>query len=417
MSDEKLNLQDLRKPKSKKEEGSTSLSWGKNGDGSAVFSGGQEIPNDADIRALLEHVGKNPDDYNWEIISVSWNSSSWHRSEEVAAQSIKHSAFTAPSCVVKIKIEPKQLAEELRETSEDIAELCALVSKRKPSKPNSAADKVWPELSFLWPWSDLQAGKGEGGGSQGMTNRMGYALQRVLERLRELKKLDRNPSTVYIIGMGDLVEQCSGHYPMQAFQVDLDRRQQMKLVRRLLLEAINALVDAGYKVVLAAVPGNHGENRNSDGKAYTSWTDNDDVAIFEQVAEVLAANPERYANVSGSFDDQDLVVTLQISDIEVAFAHGHQFRNGTNPTAKAEGWWKGQALGTQRVANAKILVSGHYHHGAWSEASGRQWLQCPAQDGGSAWFTYTTGNHSPAGMLTFCVGSFYDRGWGDLEVI
>jgi hypothetical protein len=400
--------------KDKKDKSSTSLNWGKDGDGSAIFSGGTEIPTDADIRGLLEHVGKSPDDYNWEIVSVSWNSASWHRTEDVAAQSVKHSAFTAPSCVVKIKIEQKKLAEELRETAEDIAELCAIVAKRKPSKINSIHAE---DISFLWPWSDLQAGKGEGGGSQGMVNRMGYALERTLERLRELKKLGRDPSTIYIVGMGDLVEQCSGHYAMQAFQVDLDRRQQMKLVRRLLLESINALVDLGYSVVLAAVPGNHGENRNSDGKAYTSWTDNDDVAIFEQVAEILEANPTRYANVSGSFDDQDLVVTLQISGIEVAFAHGHQFRNGANPTAKAEGWWKGQALGTQRVSNAKILVSGHYHHGAWSEASGRQWLQCPAQDGGSAWFTYTTGNHSPAGMLTLCVGSFYDRGWGDLEVI
>src|ERR1039458_5619449 len=107
MSGEKLNLEDLRKPKPKKEQESTSLKWGKDGDGSAVFSGGAEIPNDADIRALLEHVGKNADDYAWEIVSVSWNSASWHRDAEVAAQSIKHSAFTAPSCVVKIKIELK----------------------------------------------------------------------------------------------------------------------------------------------------------------------------------------------------------------------------------------------------------------------------------------------------------------------
>ena len=40
MSGEKLNLEDLRKPKPKKEQESTSLKWGKDGDGSAVFSGG-----------------------------------------------------------------------------------------------------------------------------------------------------------------------------------------------------------------------------------------------------------------------------------------------------------------------------------------------------------------------------------------
>jgi hypothetical protein len=107
MTEDKINLDDFRKPKSKKEEGSTSLNWGKDGDGSAVFSGAQEIPTDTDIRALLERVGKDPDDYVWEITNVSWNSASWHRTAEVAALSVKHSAFTAPSCVVKIKIEPK----------------------------------------------------------------------------------------------------------------------------------------------------------------------------------------------------------------------------------------------------------------------------------------------------------------------
>ena len=59
MTEDKINLDDFRKPKSKKEEGSTSLNWGKDGDGSAVFSGAQEIPTDTDIRALLERVGKD----------------------------------------------------------------------------------------------------------------------------------------------------------------------------------------------------------------------------------------------------------------------------------------------------------------------------------------------------------------------
>ena len=106
-----LNLGDLRKPKSKKEQGSTSLNWDKDGDGSAVFSGGQEIPTDADIRALLERVGKNPDDYVWEITSVSWNSAAWHRDAEDIRE--KHTAYTAPSCVVKIKIELKSESSDM----------------------------------------------------------------------------------------------------------------------------------------------------------------------------------------------------------------------------------------------------------------------------------------------------------------
>ena len=119
------------------------------------------------------------------------------------------------------------------------------------------------------------------------------AQDRTLVRLKELRKVGRGVSTVYLVGLGDLVEQCSGHYAMQSFQTDLDRREQMRLARRLILRFVDLLVGAGYKVVLGAVPGNHGENRNSAGKAYTTWTDNDDLAVFDGVAEVCAANPVR----------------------------------------------------------------------------------------------------------------------------
>jgi len=306
---------------------------------------------------------------------------------------------------------------ELSEVREDIDALCKLVEKRKPGK--TKINDIG-ERSFLWLWSDLQAGKGEGGGSEAMINRMGAALEHTVFRLDELRKAGRPVSTVYIVGLGDLIESCMGHYAMQAWQADLDRRQQCKLVRRLILEAVNKLTDLGYSIVLAAVPGNHGENRNNDGKAFTNFSDNDDVAIFEQVAEILAANPERYANVfvpTGALDREDLVVTLNIANIPCAFAHGHQFRSGTNAPAKAENWWKGQALGRQPVADAELLFSGHFHHFCVSEATGRTWFQSPAQDGGSNWFTYTSGNSSPAGMLTLCVGDSYPRGWGDLQIV
>lgn len=45
---------------------------------------------------------------------------------------------------------------------------------------------------------------------------------------------------------------------------------------------------------LMVVPGNHGENRNSSGRAFTTWTDNDDLAVFDGVARALTyAKSER----------------------------------------------------------------------------------------------------------------------------
>jgi hypothetical protein len=111
-------------------------------------------------------------------------------------------------------------------------------------------------------------------------------------------------------------------------------------------------------------------------------------------------------------------MTLDVCGIPIGFTHGHIARGGANPAAKIEKWWTGQVMGFQPVADARILVTGHYHHLLVIESTGRTHMQCPAMDGGSGWWTESTGQHSPAGMLTFLAGSGCGpRGWSDLAVL
>jgi len=309
-------------------------------------------------------------------------------------------------------IQPRQN----RDQHADVEALCTAAAKKRPAK--TKAPVVEAERGLIVNMSDWQLGKSEGGGSAATTERILVELDMLRDKLKNQERIKRPISTVYLIGLGDLVEQCSGHYAMQAFSVDLDRREQMRLGRQLLLAYVDACVDLGYPVVMASVPGNHGENRNSSGKAYTTWTDNDDLAIFEQVGEILAANVERYGNVSviGSevIAQDDLTLTLDVAGIPVAFAHGHQV-----PSGGAEKWWQGQALGRRPVSDAEILVTAHKHNFQVSESTGRTWIQTPANDGGSFWWTARTGQCSPPGMLVFCVSTigYGSRGWGDLELL
>lgn len=295
----------------------------------------------------------------------------------------------------------------------DIDALCALVEKRKPYSPPAGSG----DRALVVCMSDWQMGKGEGGGTEAIVGRICSAIDALPTRIKNLKKAGTPVDQVYLLGMGDLVEQCSGHYAMQTFTTDLDRREQMRLARRMILRAVETVAPLVSAVVLAAVPGNHGENRNSAGKAYTSWTDNDDLAVVEQVAEILAANPDRYSHVSTVLAD-DLTLVLDIAGVPVGLAHGHQMRGSGHPAGRVHKWWEGQALGRQPVADAQILVTGHLHHLIAAETTGRTHLQCPAMDGGSAWWTSTTGQHSPSGMLTFTVGTACSsRGWCDLKVL
>lgn len=297
----------------------------------------------------------------------------------------------------------------------DVEQLCAEVQRRRPRRPAAPVDTPRALVAIL---SDWQVGKGEAGGTAATVERLLEARDMLRDRIRELRKLGRPAQCVYLVGLGDLVEGCDGHYPSQAFTIDLDQAEQARVVRRMLLSYVDAVADLAPQVVLAAVPGNHGENRRG-GKAYTNVaTDNADLTTVETVAEILAANTERYGHVSVHLA-HDYTMALDACGVVVAFTHGHTARRSGHAAAVLEEWWRGQALGRQGVADADVLVAGHRHHLVISEASGRTFLQAPAMDGGSSWYTASTGSSAPAGLLTFAVGrdAYGARGWGDLMVL
>jgi hypothetical protein len=95
----------------------------------------------------------------------------------------------------------------------------------------------------------------------------------------------------------------------------------------------------------------------------------------------------------------------------VGLTHGHQYPR----PEKAADWWKGQTFGRQPIADAKILVSGHYHHfRAQQLGAGRLWVQAPTLDNGSDWWAMRSGEVSQPGLLVFSVTA---DGWDDLRIL
>lgn len=289
----------------------------------------------------------------------------------------------------------------------DIEALKAALMRRKPLRAREKSNTGAPDLcgTRIIPLADTQIGK------EGTAER----LEAIAASIDATAKTCSDHDRIVLAGMGDIIEQCDGHYPGQTFTVELDRREQMRVARRLILRAVDSLAKHAPLDVVC-VPGNHGENRK-DGKAFTRSSDNDDCAVFEQVADICAST-DRYPDVRFGFppDDDPLVATVDIDGTGVAFTHGHNLANGSTTQQKAMNWWKGQALGHRPAGDCDVLVTAHYHHLCMSEESGRLWLQMPALDIGSQWFTNRTGNDSPPGLLSFTVGDFGDRAWGDLTI-
>ena len=116
----------------------------------------------------------------------------------------------------------------------DYAELMAEIKRHKPKKVATLDG----EMAMIVALSDFQMGKGEGGGSAGIVSRFLAGIGEVEQRWHELRKLGRPLDKLVVVGLGDLFESCAGHYAMQAFQADLDRREQTTVLRRILVKEI-----------------------------------------------------------------------------------------------------------------------------------------------------------------------------------
>lgn len=294
----------------------------------------------------------------------------------------------------------------------DHPDIDVLIAEAKKTRPKRTPDPG-AGRSLVICLADWQAGKPEGGGVHALIERLTDLVELVPERVRDLKKQGRPVDRLYIIGMGDMVEGCDGHYPMQAYSVDLDGRQQERVVRRMLMRMLTRWAGLAPEVVVGCVPGNHGEKRK-DGKAYTTFEDNADLGVFEQVADACALNPDAFGHVRWVIPEGDMTITLDMGGAVVAFAHGHQAGKSGNAQQRLIGWWQDKMKARHPVGDADILVTGHYHHLVVVQDGERTWFQCPANDGGSRWFEERGGSKTKAGTLTFVVDQ---SGWSDMAVL
>lgn len=292
-------------------------------------------------------------------------------------------------------------------------DLIAEIKRHRPLNPNTPDG----DLTMVVCLADWQIGKADGDGLEGTVDRILKMIDGVERRIRDLRLMGRSLGTLFVVGMGDIIEGCEGNYASQQWRTQANRREQIRIARRLIRDCIARWAKHFKTVIVTAVPGNHGENR-LDGKAFTDIGDNDDVALFEVVAEILAENPAAYGHVEFRIPENELSITFNLSGRVIGFTHGHVAGGGANPQAKQRKWWEDQTFGNQPMGEADILVTAHYHHFSINQYGQRCHMQCPAMDGGSEWWVNLKGAESPPGTLTFLVGADAGlSGWTDVQVI
>ena len=302
-----------------------------------------------------------------------------------------------------------------RDKHPDLAPLVEEIRKHKRVKLPS----VGGDNSLVACWSDVQLGKRDGDGVEGTARRCLEKIDAVEDHVAGLRRIGAGIGTLYVFGLGDLIEQCSGFYAQQAFRTDLNRRDQVKVMRRIILKSIERWSTLFERVVVGCIGGNHGENRDGTGKSYTDFADNDDVAIFEQIAEICSENRDRYGHVSFRIPNNELSLTFDISGVITGITHGHVAGNGSGlPQKRILDWWMRQSHGMQPIGDATILINGHFHHFSVLESSRKTSLQCPALEGGSEWFENMSGQRARPGLLTAVIGkNVSEAGYRWLEIL
>jgi len=260
-------------------------------------------------------------------------------------------------------------------------------------------------------WSDLQVGKVDvRGGTEALLERVELAKARLLDMVRREK-----PKQVVFVDVGDTIEGFDNAAKEQQLQSnDLSIMDQVDLATTLAWQVIRDLAAKVETVTYLSVGSNHCQWR-SNGKPVGKPTDDWGVFIGRQLARL--AQETSHTNITfhePQPHDESLAFDVFGDGFHIlGVAHGHQVsRPDRIPT-----WWRQMAFGAQPVADATVLVTGHFHHLRVTEMgsvlrgetpSSRFWIQAPTMDNGSSWFRKFSGEDSVPGLAVFMLNKAED---------
>jgi hypothetical protein len=327
------------------------------------------LPEGKDFKDFLIDAGYNPDE-----ITVVGNprTSRWQRYDGEWLTSYRFT-FT------------------LNQSAIDLPTLYAQAKKTKPKPPVPQSKNK----AIVVCWSDTQTGKVD---HRGGTPEL---IQRIQEKLTALDAYCKRekPSVIYFLNVGDSIENFeSGGNPMRTN--DLSLMQQIDLEATFEFDALRTLAKHA-PIIAASVGSNHCQWRAGQKRLGTTL---DDWGIFIQrqlakQAQLIGLDVKFY---EPSMTDESLALEVGFGDHIIGLVHGHQ---ASNPDRMVT-WWRGQSHGDQAVADATVLVYGHYHHLRVTETGrrngrSRYLIQCPTLDNGSSWYRQTSGDDSDPGLLVF----------------
>ena len=284
-----------------------------------------------------------------------------------------------------------EMAEAKRLSYEDLAHVFHEPILPKPTKVSDASTKVVC-------LADFQLGKvGSGGGTEDTIRLVRRAIRDIADDIRFRGPYKR----IILADVGDSTE---GFWNVasQAQTNDLSLTDQIRTVQRLYAEALQALAPLCSSLYYVAVPSNHCAVRTGPGKNSRANAPDDDfgIMISKNIEDIIAGRPG-YEHVTFHRPEKwEEAVTVDAADgTHIGFTHGHL----AGQQSKVSSWFRDLAFGRRSgLYDARILVHGHWHNFAVSQAGDARWIiSCPSADRGSDWWTNISGDSTRPAILTF----------------
>lgn len=250
------------------------------------------------------------------------------------------------------------------------------------------------DYAFVFAAGDLQLGKSDADGTEGIVKRYRESLQLAVNKAYELRNMYK---TILISWVGDCIEGMVSQGGRNARRTELSTTQQAKLLRLLMTETIKAFAPLTDDLRVVSVPGNHDEAQREP--VATDFSDSWAVDALVAVSEALSFNPEAFGHVKCEVVPYDeLTTTVEVAGSIITHAHGHQWSRG-----KHWEWWRGQHWGDHEPGTADILICGHLHSGVYEQQNFKHMIRTPAFEKESTYFRHRTGlvgNPSAVSFLT-----------------
>lgn len=273
-----------------------------------------------------------------------------------------------------------------------------------PTWREEAALDVTPVVCL----ADFQVGKvSQGGGTEDTIRLVRRALQDIAHDL----DVNRRYKRLILADVGDSTE---GFWNVaaQAQTNDLSLTDQIRTVQRLYAEAVQLLAPLCESLYYVAVPSNHCAVRTGTGKNSRANAPDDDfgIMISKNIEDVIAGRPGFEHVTFHRPEKWEEAVTVDAADgTRIGFTHGHL----AGQQSKVAGWFRDLAFGRRSgLYDARILVHGHWHNFAVSQAGDARWIiSCPSADRGSDWWTNISGDSTRPAILVFEALGGSSQGW------